>query len=98
MHNLANHHADFHIQALWTFSAAGHGKGPCDGIGAVVKSTATQHLLKSGANASCSSLKEFFEWCFARNDRMVISRPSWTTTLQSESTYMAEPNRPIEVR
>ena len=29
---------------------------------------------------------------------MVISRPSRTTTLQSESTYMAKPNRPIEVR
>ena len=28
---------------------------------------------------------------------MMISRPSRTTTLQSESTYMAEPNRPIEV-
>ena len=98
MHNLVNHHADFHIQASWTFSAAGHGKGLCDGIGAVVKSTATQHLLKGGPNASFSSPKEFFEWCFAKNDRMVISRPSRTTTLQSDSTYMAEPNRPIEVR
>ena len=95
---MANHRADFHIQASWTISAAGHGKGPCDGIGAVVKSTATQHLLKGGPNASFSSPKGFFEWCFAKNDRIVISRPSRTTTLQSESTYMAEPNCPIEVR
>ena len=51
MYNLAGHHADFHIQASWTFSAAGHGKDPCDGIGAVIKSTATQHLLKGGPNA-----------------------------------------------
>ena len=98
MHNLVNHHANFHIQASSTFSAAGHGKGPGDGIGAVIKSTATQHLLKGGPNASFSSPKEFFEWCFAKNDRMAISRSSRTTTLQSESTYMAEPNRPIEVR
>ena len=61
MHNLVNHHADFHIQASWIFSAAGHGKGPCDGIGAAVKSTATQHLLKGGPNASFSSPKGFFE-------------------------------------
>ena len=52
MYNLADHHADFHIQASWTFSAAGHGKDPCDGIGAVIKSTATQHLLKGGPSAS----------------------------------------------
>ncbi|CAF4667131.1 unnamed protein product, partial [Rotaria socialis] len=63
MYNLAHHHADFNIAASWTFSATGHGKGPCDGVGAVVKSTATQHLLKGGPNASFSSPKQFYEWC-----------------------------------
>ncbi|CAF4961392.1 unnamed protein product, partial [Rotaria socialis] len=74
MYNLAHHHADFNIVASWTFSATGHGKGPCDGVGAVVKSTATQHLLKGGPNASFSSPKQFYEWCFEKNDRMVIAR------------------------
>ena len=56
---MANHRADFYIQASWTISAAEYGKRPCDGIGAVVKSTATQHLLKGEPNALFSSAKQF---------------------------------------
>ena len=72
MCNLAYHHRDFHIEASWTFSASGHGKGPCDGIGAVVKSSATRYLLKGGPHVSFSSPKELFEWCSTKNDRMVV--------------------------
>jgi len=36
------------MEASWTFSASGHGKGPCDGIGATVKSVATRSALTSG--------------------------------------------------
>ncbi|CAF4963411.1 unnamed protein product, partial [Rotaria socialis] len=39
MYNLAHHHADFNIAVSWTFSATGHGKGPCDGTS---KSLTTQ--------------------------------------------------------
>ncbi|CAF3077019.1 unnamed protein product [Rotaria socialis] len=98
MYNLAHHHADFNIVASWTFSATGHGKGPCDGVGAVVKSTATQHLLKGGPNASFSSPKQFYEWCFEKNDRMVIARRRRIDTSKSLPNQIPEPNRPIEVR
>ncbi|CAF4494941.1 unnamed protein product, partial [Rotaria sp. Silwood2] len=60
------HFKNFHIEASWTFSASGHGKGPCDGIGAVVKPTATNYLLKGGPDASFSSPKQFYEWCFEK--------------------------------
>ncbi|CAF4694523.1 unnamed protein product [Rotaria sp. Silwood1] len=98
MYNLAHHHVDFNIGASWTFSASGHGKGPCDGVGAVIKSTATQHIIKGGPNASFSSPKEFYEWCVDKNDRLVIARPRRIDTSNSMSTKMPEPNRPIEVR
>lgn len=98
MHNLAHHRRDFHIEASWTFSASGHGKGPCDGVGAVVKSTATHHLLKGGPDASFSTPKDLFEWCLKKNDRMVIAKPRRTDTSNYATTQMAEPNRPIEVR
>ncbi len=39
--NLLHHNNNFCLKAVWTFFATGHGKGPCDGIGAAVKSTAT---------------------------------------------------------
>ena len=61
MCNLTHHQTDFQIEASWTSSAARHGKGLCDGVSAVVKSMATQHLLKSGTRASFRSLKEFFQ-------------------------------------
>jgi len=95
---LAHHHQDFQIEASWSFSSSGHGKGPCDGVGAVVKSTATQHLLKGGPDASFSKPKQFFEWCLAKNDRMVVGRSRRMEASNYPSTYMSEPNRPIEVR
>jgi len=95
---LAHHHQDFHIEASWSFSSSGHGKGPCDGVGAVAKSTATQHQLKAGPNASFSTAKQFCDWCFEKNDRMVVARPHRMEASNCSSTYMAEPNRPIEVR
>ncbi|CAF1537532.1 unnamed protein product, partial [Rotaria sordida] len=98
LYNLAHHHADFNIQASWTFSASGHGKGPCDGLGAVIKSTATQYLLKGGPYVSFSTAKQFFEWCLQKNDRMVVARPRRTDISNVASNHMPEPNRPIEIR
>ncbi|CAF4000931.1 unnamed protein product, partial [Rotaria sordida] len=84
--------------ASWTFSASGHGKGPCDGLGAVIKSTATQYLLKGGPYVSFSTAKQFFEWCLQKNDRMVVARPRRTDISNVASNHMPEPNRPIEIR
>jgi hypothetical protein len=98
MYNLVHHSRDFAVDASWTFSATGHGKGPCDGLGAVVKSTATQHLLRGGPGASFLDAKQFYEWCLEKNDRMVIARPRRTMTNSNLSMAMNEPNRPIEVR
>lgn len=98
MCNLAYHQNDFSLQGSWTFSATGHGKGPCDGIGAVVKSTATRYLLRTGPHASFSSPKDFYEWCSRANDRMVIARSKPCKNSTASSTRMSEPNRPIEIR
>ena len=72
--------------------------GPCDGIGAVVKSTATQHLLKGGPNASFSSPKGFLNGALLRMIVWWYQDPHGRQLWQSEATYTAEPNRPIEVR
>jgi hypothetical protein len=63
--NLLYHHQDFSLEAAWTFSSSGHGKGPCDGLGAVVKSAARKYLLKQGPEGSFSTAKEFY--LFTRN-------------------------------
>jgi hypothetical protein len=58
MMNLIHHENDFKIKACWTFTATGHGKGPCDGIGASVKSSANRSILKS--DTTLSSVQDFF--------------------------------------
>ncbi|CAF4812779.1 unnamed protein product [Rotaria sp. Silwood2] len=98
IHNLAHHHQDFQIEASWSFSSSGHGKGPCDGLGAVVKTTATQQLLKGRPNASFSTPKQFFERCLEKNDRMVVARSRRMEASNGPSTYMPDLNSPIEVR
>ena len=58
--NLLYHQDDFGIIASWTLSASGHGKGPCDGIGATVKSTANRAALLS--STVLLSVEEFFKF------------------------------------
>ncbi|CAF1153996.1 unnamed protein product [Adineta ricciae] len=84
MLNLTYHERDFGLPASWTFSSTSHGKGPVDGIGAAVKSTATRHLLKSTPEQSFLSAEEFFKFTQQVNDHQVIKGD-------------LEPNRPIEV-
>ena len=60
IYNLVNHKADFGLDACWTFTATGHGKGAGDGIGAVLKSTARRITLSK--NILLSSPKDFYEF------------------------------------
>jgi hypothetical protein len=43
----------------WIFSATGHGKGPCDGVGGLVKHYATKHNLSSGAVQTIQNATDF---------------------------------------
>ncbi len=57
MLNLAYHKIDFGLDAAWTFTATGHGKGAGDGVRAFLKSTARRATLSKGVRLS--SPKEF---------------------------------------
>lgn len=46
-HLVANHQETFGIDAKWNFFEAGHGKGPCDGLGGSTKRLADE-AVKSG--------------------------------------------------
>jgi hypothetical protein len=65
---------------------------------AVVKSAATQYLLRAGPTASFSTPKQFFEWCREQNDRMVIGRSQKKISSTVTSNYISATNRPIEIR
>ncbi|CAF3774578.1 unnamed protein product [Rotaria sp. Silwood1] len=66
MINLMHHKDDFNIEACWTFSATGHDKGPCDGIGATVKSSASRSILMSGT--IISTVDDFYYFTKKFND------------------------------
>ena len=60
MLNLVNHRIDFDLDACWTFTATGHGKGAGDGIGAVLKSTARR--VTRASNIFLSTPRDFYEF------------------------------------
>jgi hypothetical protein len=72
MMNLIHHKNDFDIEASWTFCASGHGKGPSDGIGATVKSSANRSILASGT--TLSSPEEFFNFTKKINEEAAKSK------------------------
>jgi hypothetical protein len=74
--NLLYHKKDFGLEAAWTFSATGHGKGPCDGIGATVKASATRTALQGHPDANFQKALDFWSFTFDANDRSELNEPS----------------------
>ena len=58
--NLVHHRTDFGLDACWTFTATGHGRGASDGIGAVLKSIARRATLSK--NILLSTARDFYEF------------------------------------
>ena len=70
--HLSHHKIDFGLDAFWIFTAAGHGKGAGDGIGAVLKSTAGRTTLSK--NVLMSNAKDFYE--FTQKQQLGTARRS----------------------
>lgn len=70
--NLIHHKIDFDLDACWTFTATGHGKGAGDGIGAVLKSTARR--VTRSQNILMSNAKDFYE--FTQKQQLETARRS----------------------
>ncbi len=84
--NLSRHEEDFGIKTAWTFTGAGHGKRPCDGLGAVVKSSARKYLLKGGPEIAFSSAKDFYTFTLQKNNRTSCQAKSADRNKSSNST------------
>ena len=63
---IAEHERRFGIIANWSFFEAGHGKGPCDGVGAVLKRLAD---MAQRHGADIQDAWDFFKW--AKNNGSV---------------------------
>ena len=65
-HLLCNHTETFGVAARWNYLEAGHGKGPCDGLGASVKRQADT-AVKQG-KACIQDAGDFFAWALSTTD------------------------------
>lgn len=59
-HTVANHNSLFGLEATWNYWEAGHGKGPCDGLGGTVKRMADD-AVKSG-KVAIQDTSDFYAW------------------------------------
>ena len=59
---LTFHKTDFGVRAVWSFSAISHGKGPVEGLGATIKSTAARYLMRHGPGEAFKNGKEFYNF------------------------------------
>ncbi|VDI54169.1 Hypothetical predicted protein [Mytilus galloprovincialis] len=57
---IANHSLDYGIRAKWNYWEAGHGKGPCDGIGGTSKRMADE-AVRTG-KVAIQDPHDFFAW------------------------------------
>ena len=57
---LCMHKSDFDVSATWNYLEAGHGKGPCDGLGASVKRSAGLAIKQN--KAVIQNASDFYSW------------------------------------
>ena len=57
---LSNHADLFGFPASWNYFEAGHGKGPCDGVGGSVKRMADEAVKQQ--KVVLQDAKDFFAW------------------------------------
>lgn len=60
--NLRHHEEDFGMPAEWHFFASSHGKGGCDGVGAILKRGARRASLQVNAENRIDTPKTLFTW------------------------------------
>ncbi|VDH94171.1 Hypothetical predicted protein [Mytilus galloprovincialis] len=95
---IAMHEEEFGMPARWNYLESGHGKGPCDGLGASVK-RAADNAVKQG-KTSIQSADDFMEW--ARRARESGSKVKYIFYNQEDydisEKFLSERITPIAVK
>jgi len=84
------------LKAAWTFTSFGHGKSPCDGFGAVVKSAVRKYLLKQRPEAAFCTAKDFYQFTLEKINRTfystkpVLQNQKFNTTVVSNNNHSTD--------
>ena len=78
-HTVANHKEVYGCDATWNYFEAGHGKGPCDGLGGTVKRMADE-AVRSG-KTTIQEADDLFKWtqsehCSMKNVKFIFVQTS----------------------
>ncbi|XP_078659979.1 LOW QUALITY PROTEIN: uncharacterized protein LOC144904722 [Branchiostoma floridae x Branchiostoma belcheri] len=85
---LSDHESLFGLPACWNYFEAGHGKGPCDGVGGTAKRMADEAVNRQAT--TIQDAKEFYTWA-ANQERSSIKYMFISKDECKESqTYLTE--------
>lgn len=66
---IAKHQTIYGMKAIWNYFEAGHGKGPCDGLGGTTKRLADEAVRQG--KVEIQDAKDFYEWASKSNMKEV---------------------------
>lgn len=66
---IAKHETIYGMKAIWNYFEAGHGKGPCDGLGGTTKRLADEAVRQG--KVEIQDAKDFYEWASKSNMKEV---------------------------
>ena len=88
---LGNHLELFHCNASWIFSASYHGKGPCDGVGACLKSMIRRDALREPSlpgREPILNAADIFRWAHnLQHGRILVAHLETEHVAQARSTF-----------
>jgi hypothetical protein len=73
---LCEHETDFGIKARWNYLETGHGKGPCDGLGASVKRMADMDVKQQ--KCLIQDATDFYEWAQGKREGSKVKYIKYT--------------------
>ena len=88
--NLAEHKTDFDVEADWSFSATGHGKGPWDGLAGSAKREAALESLRRSSMNPIQTPYEFFEFVKKKFQKVQVEFISEEKIERNETELLSE--------
>ena len=88
--NLAEHKTDFDVEADWSFSATGHGKGPWDGLAGSAKREAALESLRRSSMNPIQTPYDFFEFVKKKFQKIQVEFISEEKIQSNEKELLSE--------
>ena len=88
--NLTEHQSDFGVEADWSFSATGHGKGPWDGLAGSAKREAALESLRRPSTDQIQTPSDFYKFVKEKFKKVQVEFISEEKIQQVEKEVLSE--------